>query len=67
MVVCGDAEEAFLLQELDPLLWLLVELFCTSDQQLGRKRGGIRDMPGDQWNPAVSRPTFFLVRISNSS
>lgn len=36
MVVCGAAEEAFLLQELDPLLWLLVELFCTSDQQLGR-------------------------------
>lgn len=29
--VCGDAEEAFFLQELDPLLWLLVELFCAGN------------------------------------
>lgn len=30
VVVCGAAEEAFLLQELDSLLWLLVELFRAS-------------------------------------
>lgn len=35
VVVRGAAEEALLLQELDPLLRLLVELLRASDQQLG--------------------------------
>lgn len=34
VVVHGVTEEAFLLQELDSLLGLLVELLCACDQQL---------------------------------
>lgn len=32
VVVYGVTEEAFLLQELDSLLWLLVKLLCACDQ-----------------------------------
>lgn len=34
VVVHGITEEAFLLKELDPLLWLLVKLLCACNQQL---------------------------------